>query len=136
MSQGFHFVAWIDCNPDAKELCPLILWMLMMLVEEDQKVTQVCDILLFVNRAPNFVLLFKDRQQLKPLTLLQWICVLRTAAEIVEGLRYKLRVLGVPTDGPQDVFFDNDWIVPSTSRPDDPSLKNKHCSYAYHKAKD
>ena len=20
MSQGFHFVAWTDCNPDAKEL--------------------------------------------------------------------------------------------------------------------
>ena len=57
------------------------------------------------------------------------IVVLRTTAEMVEGLRYKLRVLGVPTDGPCDVFCDNAWVVPSTSRPEDPSLRNKHCSY-------
>ena len=55
---------------------------------------------------------------------------------MVEGLRYKLRVLGVPTDGPCAVFCDNAWVVPSASRPEDPSLRNKHCSYAYHKAKD
>ena len=116
-------------------LCPLVLWMLMTLVEEDQMITHVCDTVIFVNRAPNFVLLLKDRLQLRLWPAVQ-LLFLRTTAEMVEGLRYKLRVLGVPTDGPCDVFCDNAWVVPSASRPEDPSLRNKHCSYAYHKAKD
>ena len=47
---------------------------------KNQKITQVCDTVLFVNRAPNFVLLLKDRLQLRlwpAVKLLFWELLLR-----------------------------------------------------------
>ena len=102
-----------------------------MLVEEPEDHTGVwyCTI---CQQSTKLCVALKGQTTVETLTC-SAIVVLRTTAEMVECLRYKLRVLGVPTDGPCDVFCDNDWVVPSTSRPEDPSLKNKHCSCAYHK---
>mgnify|MGYP003328517028 CR=1 FL=1 len=43
--------------------------------------------------------------------------------EMVEGLRYKLRMVGVPVVGPADVFCDNESVVKNTSRPESPLKK-------------
>ena len=51
------------------------------------------------------------------------------------ALRYKLRMLGVPIDGPCDTFCDNESVVKNVSRPESP-LKKKHNAIAYHKARE
>ena len=43
---------------------------------------------------------------------------LRSALDLVEGLVYKLRMLGIPISGPVRVFCDNDAVVRSGSFPE------------------
>jgi len=52
---------------------------------------------------------------------------------MIEGLRYKLRMMGVPIDGACKMFCDNESIVKNTTRSECP-LKNKLNSICYHKA--
>jgi hypothetical protein len=54
---------------------------------------------------------------------------------MVEGLRYKLRMMGVPLDGSTSVFCDNESVVKNTTRPESP-LKKKANAIAYHKARE
>ena len=56
---------------------------------------------------------------------------LRTAAELIKGIRYKLKMFGVPIDGPARVMCDNQSIVKNGSFPES-VLRKKHCSIAYH----
>ena len=66
-------------------------------------------VLIFVNRAP--ILWFSKRQiTVETSTFGSEIIVLRISVELVEGLRYKLRMLGVPIDGPCDSFCDNNSV--------------------------
>ncbi|MGH7955040.1 MAG: Ty1/Copia family ribonuclease HI [Gloeomargaritales cyanobacterium] len=55
--------------------------------------------------------------------------------EMIEGLRYKLRMLGVPLDGPANGFCDNNSVVQNVSNPAS-TLKKKHNSIAYHKVRE
>ena len=43
---------------------------------------------------------------------------MRIAIELIEGLRYKLRVFGVPIDGPCNVLCDNESVVKNVKRPE------------------
>ena len=43
--------------------------------------------------------------------------VMRTAVEMVKGLRYKLRMMGVEIEGPCNTFCDKDSVVLNTTRP-------------------
>jgi hypothetical protein len=63
------------------------------------------------------------------------IVALRIAIELIEGLRYKLRMMGVPIDGYTRVFCDNDSVVKNTTRPESP-LKKKANAICYHKARE
>jgi hypothetical protein len=56
---------------------------------------------------------------------------MKTAVEMVEGLRYKLRMMGVPIDGPCNVKADNMSMVRNSSVPES-QLKKKSNSIAYH----
>jgi hypothetical protein len=51
---------------------------------------------------------------------------------MIEGLRYKLRMFGIPIDGPTDVFCDNKGVVSNTSVPES-QLTKKHNSIGYHR---
>ena len=62
---------------------------------------------------------------------LQPTIALKIAAETLISLRYKLRMLGIPIDGPSNVFCDNQSIVTNSSCPELP-LKKKHISICYH----
>ena len=42
--------------------------------------------------------------------------VLKTAVEITEGLRYKLRMMGVPLGGPAHILADNQPDIIGTAR--------------------
>ena len=56
---------------------------------------------------------------------------MKTAVELVEGLRYKLRMMGVPLDGPTHIKADNMSVVHNCSNPAS-QLKKKSNSIAYH----
>jgi len=56
---------------------------------------------------------------------------MKTAMEMVEGLRYKLRMMGVPIDGPCNVKADNMSMVRNSSVPES-QLKKKSNLIAYH----
>jgi hypothetical protein len=56
---------------------------------------------------------------------------LKTGAEIVQGLRYKLRMMGITLDGPAQMRVDNMSVVNNTTSPES-VLWKKSNSIAYH----
>ena len=58
----------------------------------------------------------------------------RIAVEMDEGLRYKLRMMGVQVDGPTNVFCDNAAVM-NTTKPES-TLKKKHNAIAYHRVRE
>jgi hypothetical protein len=59
------------------------------------------------------------------------IVALMTPMEANRGLRYKLRMMGVPIDGSSYVFCDNQSVIANSSRPES-LLKKKSNAIAYH----
>lgn len=59
----------------------------------------------------------------------------RVAMEIVEALRYKLRMMGIPIIGPTTLPCDNQSVVTSSTRPES-TLSKKHNSIAYHRVRE
>ena len=60
---------------------------------------------------------------------------MRIAIEMIEGLQYKLRMMGVGIDGPCIVFCDNNAVVLNTVNPES-ILKKKHAAIIYHRARE
>ena len=56
---------------------------------------------------------------------------LKTSVETLRGVKYKLRMLGIPIDGATYGFGDNMSVVNNSSRPES-TLKKKCNSIAYH----
>ena len=91
-------------------------------------------ILIYVNRAP--ILWYSKRQNtVETSTFGSEFVAARIAVEMVEGLRYKLRMMGVQVDGPTNVFCDNAAVVMNTTKPES-TLKKKHNAIAYHRVRE
>lgn len=60
---------------------------------------------------------------------------LRIAVDLIEALRYKLRMFGIPIDGPASVLCDNKSVVTNTTAPES-VLKKKHNSINYHRCRE
>jgi hypothetical protein len=91
-------------------------------------------ILLFLNRAP--IIWYSKRQNtVETSTFGSEFVALRIAVELIESLRYKLRMFGIPIDGPTNVFCDNEAVTKNTIFPES-TLKKKHNSIAYHRARE
>ena len=91
-------------------------------------------ILIFCNMAP--VIWYSKRQNtVETSTFGSEYIALRTGTEMIIALRYKLRMTGVPLDGPTNVFCDNESVVKSSVNPET-TLKKKHVSIAFHKCRD
>ena len=60
---------------------------------------------------------------------------LRIATEMCQSLRYKLRMFGVPIDGPTSVFCDNQSVTKNVSIPSS-QLNKKHNAICYHKVRE
>jgi hypothetical protein len=56
---------------------------------------------------------------------------MKPCCEYIQGLRYKLRMMGIPCEGPAYNFGDNQSMLYNTSIPDS-TLKKKSQSIAYH----
>ena len=60
---------------------------------------------------------------------------LRSCTEEIRGLRYKLRIFGIPIgDEPTHIFCDNESVVKNCSNIES-VLNKKHTSIAYHMAR-
>ncbi len=87
-------------------------------------------VLVFLNRAP-IVWYSKKQNSIESSTFGSEFTAMKTGVEITEGLRYKLRMMGVPLDGPTHVKADNMSVVKNSSIPES-MLKKKSNSIAYH----
>jgi len=91
-------------------------------------------VLIFVNRAP--ILWYSKKQNtVESSTFTSEFVAARIATDIVEGLRWKLRMMGIEVDGPTNMFCDNESVVKNATRPDS-MLKKKHCAIAYHRVRE
>jgi len=60
---------------------------------------------------------------------------MKTAIEMIEGMRYKLRMFGILVDGETNVFCDNEAVVHNLTKPES-TLKKKHIAISYHRARE
>jgi hypothetical protein len=91
-------------------------------------------ILIFLNKAP--IHWYSKRQAtVETSTFGAEFCAMRIATEMIESLRYKLRMFGIPIDGAANVFCDNEAVYKNTVIPES-TLKKKHHSIAYHKCRE
>jgi hypothetical protein len=87
-------------------------------------------IFLFVQNAP--IIWFSKRQNtVEAATFGSEFVALRICKELIVALRYKLRMFGVPIDGPANVFCDNRGVVKNASIPES-TLMKKHNAINYH----
>ena len=56
---------------------------------------------------------------------------MKQCCEYIRGLRYKLRMMGIPCNGPALILGDNQSVLANTTIPDS-TLKKKSQSIAYH----
>ena len=142
----FHVCDWSEQYPGAKEVLPPNMpemrgreVVTTCFVDADHAGCQVTrrshtGIIIFVNKAP--VLFYSKRQNtVESSTFGSEFIAMKTAVEMIEGLRYKLRMMGIQVRGPTSVFCDNESVVTSSTRPES-VLKKKHCAIAYHRARE
>jgi hypothetical protein len=80
-------------------------------------------IIIFLNKSPT-VWYSKRQNTIESSTFGSKFVALKTAVEIIIGLRYKLRMFGVPLAGPTNVFCDNQSVVHKASTPETTLTKN------------
>ena len=86
--------------------------------------------IVFINRAP--ILWYSKRQQtVESSTFSSEFIALKVCVEAIEHLRFKLRMFGIPIEGPTHVFCDNMSVVNNTTKMES-TLNKKHSSIAYH----
>ena len=91
-------------------------------------------ILIFINRAP--ITWYSKRQNtVEASTFGSEFIALRVGWEMNDGLRYKLQMLGIPIQGPTNVYCDNEAVVSNSSLAES-TLKKKHLSVSYHKTRE
>ena len=91
-------------------------------------------VLIFVNKAP--IQWFSKRQaSVETSTFGSEFCAMKIGVELVEALRYKLRMYGVPLEGPANIYCDNEAVYQNTIIPES-MLKKKHHSIAYHRCRE
>ena len=87
-------------------------------------------IIIYVQNAP-IIWFLKRQNTVKSSSFGSEFVALRTAKDMLDALRYKLRMFGVPIDGPVNVFCDNNGVVKNTTIPES-MLAKKHNAINYH----
>ena len=94
----------------------------------------VTGVLIFINQAP-IIFYSKKQNTVEVSTFGAEFVAMRTAVEMIEALRIKLRYFGVPVEGPTDVFCDNQSVFNNVSTPES-TLKKKHLGICYHRCRE
>ena len=87
-------------------------------------------VLLFVCRAP-IIWCSKRQNTVETSTFGSEFIAAKTVTEMIQALRYKLRMMGIPIDGPTNMFCDNKAVVRNSTMPES-TLKKKHVAICYH----
>ena len=137
---------WFDFYRDAKEAIPpnmpearglgvsISMFVDANLAGNEKDRRSQTGVLIFVNKAP--IHWYSKRQpSVESSTFGAEFCALKVGIEMVEALRYKLRMFGVPIDGPANVYCDNEAVYKNTVIPES-TLKKKHHSIAYHRCRE
>jgi len=144
--EPFHKGDWSEFYKDAKEQVPPNALpprgrpvQINAFVDADHagnKVTRRSHtgILIYLNCAP-IIWYSKAQSTVECSTFGSEFVALRICVEMIEELRYKLRMFGIPIDGPANVFCDNKSVVTNASTPTS-TLKKKHNAIAYHKVRE
>ena len=91
-------------------------------------------ILIFCNRAP--IIWYSKRQNtVEASTFGSEFQAMKNAVELIEALRYKLRMFGIPVDGATNIFCDKIAVYKYTSLPES-TLKKKHHAIAYRRCRE
>jgi hypothetical protein len=91
-------------------------------------------ILIYLNCAP-ISWYSKAQSTVESSTFGSEFVALRILVEMLEALCYKLRMFGIPIDGPTNAFCDNKSVVTNSPVPTF-TLKKKHNSIAYHSVRE
>ena len=91
-------------------------------------------ILMFCNRAP-IIWCSKHQNSVEMSAFGSEFTAMRTAVELIESLRHKLHMFGVPIVGSANIFCDNEAVYKSVSCPKS-VLKKKHHSISYHRCRE
>lgn len=142
----FHKCDWTDFYPEAREPIPPNAIaargnsvQMNAFVDADHAGDRLTrrshtGILIFLNKAP--IVWFSKRQNtVETSTFGSEFVAMKICTEIIEGLRYKLRMFGIPIDGPANVFCDNEAVVKNATVPES-TLKKKHNAIAYHRVRE
>ena len=88
-------------------------------------------ILIFVNRAP-IVFYSKRQNSVETSTFGSEFTAMKQAIELVKALRYKLRMFGIPLEGPASMYCDNEAVYKNVTIPSSVLNKKMHgISYHY-----
>ena len=86
--------------------------------------------IIFLNSAP--IYWFSNKQTgVETSSIGSEFIAMKLCCEYIRGLRYKLRMMGIPVEGPAYVFGDNQSVLVNSSKPHS-TLKKKSCSIAFH----
>ena len=86
--------------------------------------------LIFINRAP--IHWYSKRQQtVETSAFSSEFIAMKVCVETIRGLRYKLRMFGIPIDDAAHIFCDNESVVNNCTKMES-VLNKKHSSLAYH----
>ena len=90
-------------------------------------------ILIFCSKAPIMWYISKRLNTVEANTFGREFQAMKNAVELIESLRYKLRMFGVPIE--TNIFCDNEAVYKNTTLPES-TLKKKHHSIAYHRCRE
>ena len=91
-------------------------------------------IIIYVQGAP--IMWYSKRQNtVESSTFGSEFIAMKTAIEQIEALCYKLRMMGIPIEGPANVFCDNEAVFKNSAFPES-TVKKKHNSIAYHRTRE
>ena len=91
-------------------------------------------VMIFVNMAP-ITWLCKKQNTVETSSYGSEFIALRSACEMIDSLRYKLRMLGVPLSGPARIMCDNTSVIYNGSFPES-TIKKKHLAISYHRVRE
>jgi hypothetical protein len=87
-------------------------------------------VILFVNKAP-ILWYSKHQNTVETSTFGSEFCAMKMAIDMIEGLCYKLQMMGILLTGPTSVFCDNESVDKNSTTPES-TLKKHHNAIAYH----
>jgi hypothetical protein len=74
-------------------------------------------VIIYVNKAP-ILWYLKCQNTVETSTFGSKYCAMKIAIDMIEGLHYKLCMMGIPLSGPTSVFCDNQSVVKNTTAPE------------------